>query len=147
MGSEVTIRPARIQDADAIARLSDQLGYPASREEVEERLAHILGERDHAVYVAVSAQGEVVGWIHIYLCPLVEMALQAEIGGLVVEGRLRGRGIGQRLLERAERWAAERGCSAVMVRSNVVRERAHRFYARLGYRLMKTQRVFTKRLV
>lgn len=146
MEEQVVVRPARIEDAEPLAELSGQLGYPASAEDVRERLERIVGEDDHVLYVAESPQGEVIGWIHIYLCPLVEMPLQAEIGGLVVDERHRGQGVGQRLLEQAERWAAGRGCSAVTVRSNVVRKRAHRFYIRLGYRLMKTQRVFTKSL-
>jgi hypothetical protein len=33
------------------------------------------------------------------------------------------------------------------VRSRVTRERAHQFYEREGYRLLKTSHVFEKRLV
>jgi len=152
MQEQVVVRPARIEDAEPIAHLSGQLGYPASAEDVRERLTHIVGEDDHVVYVAESLRERVIGWIYIYiyiyiyLCPLVEMPLQAEIGGLVVDERHRSQGVGRRLLEQAERWAAGKGCSAVMVHSNVVREAAHRFYIRLGYRLIKTQRVFTKSL-
>ena len=47
-------------------------------------------------------------------------------------------------MEEFERWAEARGCSAIMVRSNVVRERAHAFYQRLGFEVIKTQRVLRK---
>jgi len=146
VGGGAVIRRARAEDAEAVAGLSDQLGYPTSPEEVERRLRRILGDDGHALFVAEDRDGKVIGWVHIYLCPLVEVALQAEVGGLVVDERHRGQGVGQRLLEWAEQWAAQKGCSAVTVRSNVIRERAHRFYARLGYRTVKTQRVFTKSL-
>jgi GNAT superfamily N-acetyltransferase len=42
-------------------------------------------------------------------------------------------------LKQAEQWAGERGCCAVSVHSNVIRKDAHRFYERLGYRVVKTQ--------
>ena len=44
----------------------------------------------------------------------------------------------------AEEWAARHGCPRVRVRSNVIRERTHRFYERLGYRAVKSQKVFDK---
>jgi len=70
--------------------------------------------------------------------------LGAEIGGLVVEEGWRGSGIGRRLMQQAEQWAQEQGCWAMHVRSNILRERAHRFYERLGYQSIKTQRVFRR---
>jgi GNAT superfamily N-acetyltransferase len=72
--------------------------------------------------------------------------LQAEIAGLVVDETARGGGIGRRLLEAAEQWARSHGCRAIRVRSNVVREGAHAFYVREGFREIKTQKVFEKGL-
>ena len=56
--------------------------------------------------------------------------------------------IGAALLEEVEAWAwaRARGCAALRVRSNVVRERAHRFYRRAGFETIKTQHVFEKRI-
>ncbi|HVS45273.1 MAG TPA: GNAT family N-acetyltransferase [Verrucomicrobiae bacterium] len=50
------------------------------------------------------------------------------------------------MLDRAERWARERGCPALSLRSNVIRERAHAFYERRGYTHKKSQHYFEKRL-
>jgi GNAT superfamily N-acetyltransferase len=49
-------------------------------------------------------------------------------------------------MQQAERWARGTGCPSVTVRSNVLRTGAHAFYQRLGYRLVKKQKVFRKRL-
>ena len=57
-----------------------------------------------------------------------------------------GAGIGSRLVDAAERWAIRRGLARMRVRSNTVRERAHRFYARLGYVVVKTQSALDKTL-
>ena len=129
-----------------MAVLSLQLGYPATPVEVRERLALILGDDRHALYVPEETDGEVVGFVHVYVTPLVEVEAQAEIGGLVVDEAHRERSVGRLLMEEAERWAREKGCSALVVRSNVVREGAHSFYRGLGYAPMKTQLVFRKAL-
>jgi GNAT superfamily N-acetyltransferase len=132
-------------DADSVAQLCGQLGYPATREGVSERFCHIARSRDDAVLVAV-ASGQVVGWLHVGTKRTLESDLMAEILGLVTDESVRSRGIGRRLVAEAERWAAEIGCATVRVRSRIARERAHAFYERAGYRKIKTQHVFEKAL-
>lgn len=141
---QTAVRLVRAGDAGRIAALSHQLGYPASREEVQRRLDQVEGEERHAVYVAQLPDGNVVGWVHVYVCYLLEADPYAEIGGLVVDEACHGRGIGRLLMQRVEEWARGQGCRTVCVRSNVVREGAHAFYKRLGYRIVKTQSVFHK---
>jgi GNAT superfamily N-acetyltransferase len=135
----------RSGDLPAVRDLCDQLGYPSTREQVAARFARLDGQPEHALLVA-DRDGAVVGWMHIGLEPLLEMDLTACVHGLIVAEGERGRRVGERLLGEAEHWAAERRCGAVRVRSNVVRERAHRFYLREGYRLVKTSCVFEKPL-
>ncbi len=139
------IREAAADDAEAIAGLSTQLGYPAGAAETAERLAAIRAHEDHAVLVA-EAGGRVVGWVHVFAACRIESEPFAELGGLVVEDAERGRGIGGRLVEAAESWAAARGFATMRVRSNVVREDARRFYEHRGYARAKVQAVFAKPL-
>jgi uncharacterized protein YcbX/GNAT superfamily N-acetyltransferase len=139
------IRPAGLDDAPALARLSTQLGYPQSESEARRALQRIRTEASGEVLVATEG-GEVVGWIHVLLAPRLESGTYAEIGGLVVDAASRGRGLGTRLVEAAEAWAGERGAPTIRVRSNVVREEAHRFYSSRGYDTIKTQAVFRKTL-
>lgn len=68
------------------------------------------------------------------------------IGGLVVDRNHRRLGIGRALMERAEVWAAERGCSMVRLTSSATRTAAHQFYEGLGYTTIKTQYSFIKPL-
>jgi GNAT superfamily N-acetyltransferase len=88
--------------------------------------------------------GQVVGWVHVHLRLIVESGLRAEVAGLVVDERYRGAGIGRLLIRSAEQWALRQGCWAVHIHSNVVREGALAFYEKIGYRLLKTQRVLQK---
>ncbi len=77
---------------------------------------------------------------------LIESDSRAEINALVVEEGHRSRGTGRILMQHAEQWARARGCSAVVLRSNVIRARAHAFYEKLGYQTLKTQKYFRKNL-
>jgi GNAT superfamily N-acetyltransferase len=109
------------------------------------QLAEITGHGDHALLVAEGAAG-LAGWIQISVSRVFESPACAEIAGLIVDEARRGEGVGPLLLRAAEDWARARGCRAVRVRSNVVRERAHAFYRREGYGKVKVQQVFEKRL-
>jgi N-acetylglutamate synthase-like GNAT family acetyltransferase len=142
----IAIRPARAADAERIAVLCGQLGYPASPQQVQRRLQQIRQGASHAVFVAERSNGTVVGWVHVYLCSLVVADVQAEIGGLVVSEDCHRRGVGRMLMERAEQWARERGTAKVQVRSNIVREGAHAFYKSIGYDKVKTSLTFRKAL-
>ncbi len=140
------IRRATLADAERIAELCHQLGYPSSQTAVEQRLKNIQQEKTHAVCVAERSDGKVAGWIHVYVCPHLQVDLQAEIGGLIVDESDRSCGIGRRLMQHAQKWAYEQGCRNILVRSNIVREKAHRFYQELGYTNIKTSLVFHKAL-
>jgi N-acetylglutamate synthase-like GNAT family acetyltransferase len=139
------IRRARLQDAERLAELSGQLGYPASPAEIVRRMKEIRPASQHAIFVAENAR-KVTGWLHVNVTPLLEVALSAEVNGLVVDENERSRGAGAQLLDAAEHWAAKKGCKSMSVRSNVIRNRAHAFYVRQGYEHYKTQKAFRKNL-
>jgi GNAT superfamily N-acetyltransferase len=82
----------------------------------------------------------------VYGSRLLVAPPSSELGGLVVASRFRGQGAGRAVLERAEAWSRRRGYARLRVRSNVVREGAHRFYEAIGYATAKTSRVFEKAL-
>jgi GNAT superfamily N-acetyltransferase len=143
-GARLAVREARLNDAARLAELSGQLGYPSTHDQVESRLREIQATAEHAVFVAELATGEVAGALGVFVMRTMEADPRAEIGGLVVDERYRSQGLGQRLMERAEEWAREKHCAEVGLRSNVIRDRAHAFYERLGYRVVKTQKSFRK---
>ncbi|MBO9663202.1 GNAT family N-acetyltransferase [Dokdonella sp.] len=139
-----TIRNARNYDAQILAELCGQLGYPATRQQIVARLAAIEADPAARVFVAEDAEGRVVGWLHVaQQAHLVDDEV-AEVLGLVVAESTRGHGVGAELLRAAETWAHERGAAHLRVRSRIERERAHRFYERAGYQRRKTQHVFAK---
>src|SRR5260370_9537236 len=58
------VRLARESDAAQIAKLSGQLGYPSTTEDILRRMRSLEPAALHAVLVAESPAGEVIGWGH-----------------------------------------------------------------------------------
>jgi predicted N-acetyltransferase YhbS len=139
------LRPATLSDAAAISRLTTELGYPSTVDEITQRLDVLLGADTRFLLVAEQASG-VVGWIAAERRLLLESGERAEIVGLIVGAVARRSGIGGALVQAAEGWAVERGLRVISVRSSIARIESHPFYERLGYIRSKTQHAYLKRL-
>jgi ribosomal protein S18 acetylase RimI-like enzyme len=117
---------------DAFARLVPQLSQatPPTRDE----LAGIA--RDAMLLLAVD-DGEIVGalTLTVYRIPT---GLQARIDDVVVDGRARGRGVGEALTREAIAIARQAGAKAVSLTSRPDREAANRLYQRLGFEPVRT---------
>jgi GNAT superfamily N-acetyltransferase len=140
---EIVIRPLRPEDARDAAALSTELGYQVTEEVMEARL-HQRDELPQHVIFAACLNDRVVGWIDVGIVYHLQSGSYGEIGGLVVIAALQGRGIGRRLVEKAEEWTASQGVEVLLVRSRVSRERAHQFYLKQKFSQVKTSAVFTK---
>jgi len=138
------IRPATIEDAAEIARLSGQLGYSSSLEQIIARLRALLTSPSDILLVAPAGPDRLAGWVHAFESRRVESDARIEIGGLVVDEACRRRGIGGELVRRIEHWAAQRGIGRSRARCQAWRTDSHTFYQRLGYSQTKTQFVFDK---
>jgi GNAT superfamily N-acetyltransferase len=144
--SDCVIRTACSSDYERISNLAGQLGYPSGIEDVRRRLAEMRDTRRSAVYVAEDLQLQVIGWIGAFISTSVVEDKHAEISGLIVDQMTRSHGVGAKLLWSAEQWARANGCRNLLVRSNVIRERAHRFYLEHDYQIAKFQKIFVKLL-
>ena len=140
----MTIRPALPSDATVIADLATQLGYPNRPEEVEARLRDVLSRSGAAVLVAEDEDGTVIGFGHVFGAHRVDSDPFAEIGALIIDQNRRSRGTGAALVDAIEDWAGGQGYRSLRVRSNVIRDRAHAFYDRLGFERVKRQQVFAR---
>jgi GNAT superfamily N-acetyltransferase len=142
--NEVKIRAARTDDADGLARLAGDLGHPTTPEQVATRFSAASQQNTYALIVAELPSGELAGFLELVVERLIDAEPRVDVAGLVVSEALQGRGIGRTLMDHAEKWAAERGCRIVHLRSNLKRAGAHAFYERLGYEHFKTQKAFRK---
>jgi ribosomal protein S18 acetylase RimI-like enzyme len=137
------IRRCRVADAQVVAELATELGYPTTAAEAAARLERLLGQAEDAVFAAED-RGAVVGWLHARETCELEVGPCAEIAGLVVAADRRGQGFGKALVQAALAWARERGLDTLRVSSNVVRQEAHRWYRAAGFEVVKTQAVFQR---
>ena len=134
------IRTAGEADAEALAALSGELGYPSTPEQVRSRLC-LLGDPERTVLIALAG-GAVAGFIDVHVQRVVESEPYAEVGGLVVGASHRGKGAGVALLAAAAAWSRGRGLECLWIRANLARVGPHEFYEAVGCRTVKDQRVY-----
>jgi GNAT superfamily N-acetyltransferase len=140
MGSDPEIRSAEAHDAEQLVPLYEQLGYPAPASEIRTRLAN----RGHADMLVAVKNEQIIGFVGVAVQSDFITGKRGIILGLVVADGHRNERIGAKLLDAAEAWAFDRGSLSIVVRSNVIRDRAHTFYERQGYHRIKSQHIFEK---
>jgi GNAT superfamily N-acetyltransferase len=95
----------------------------------------IQADANNHVYVA-DAGGKVVGTFQLTFIPQLTYGgcLVAQVESVFVDPECRSGGVGAAMMQFARAEAERRGALRLQLTSNLARERAHRFYERLGYR-------------
>ena len=130
--ANVTVRPATTDDAERLASLLTDEGYPAGSSDLAARIERYasLGSQ---VLVA-DAAGDVVGLVTILVLPRFEVDdLFARVTSLVVDAGVRERGIGRLLMLAAEDQAKAAGVAWLEVTAGHHRPDARRLFESLGY--------------
>jgi GNAT superfamily N-acetyltransferase len=131
-GSAPTFRDAEPADADWIAALLSDEGYPAGASDIVRRLER-FAEMGSLVRVA-EHDGERLGFIALHLLPRFEHDDSlARVIAMVVDPSIRSRGIGRALLAEVERIAADAGCAFVEVTAGHHRTDARRLFEAAGF--------------
>lgn len=139
----VSIRIAELKDAEFLHKLSGQLGYKTTVEDINSRISKILNHKDNCAYVATE-ENKVIGWIHGFYSLRIESDFFVEIGGLVIHEDFRRKGVGNMLVEEVAKWAKSKSINSLRVRSNIIRIESHKFYESIGFTHNKDQKVFDK---
>jgi aminoglycoside 6'-N-acetyltransferase I len=117
----VQIRPARASDLDQLARLCEALWPKSSAEEHAQELRLILGGKAALVlmmpltiFVAEGSHGILVGFLEVDLRSHADGCNPSQpvgyIEGWYVAEDHRHRGVGRKLLAKAEDWARSHTC-------------------------------------
>jgi GNAT superfamily N-acetyltransferase len=127
-----TVRPAEPGDAERIATLFTDEGYPSGPSDILERL-----ERFASPFSTVSIaemNGEVLGFVAVHLVPRFEHNDRfARVVALVVDAGVRERGLGHLLMGEAERIAREGSAAFIEITAGHHRPEARQLYEALGY--------------
>jgi GNAT superfamily N-acetyltransferase len=130
--SHVTLRAATAEDAERLASLLSDEGYPAGASDLAERIARFSSEESRVT--VAEAGGEVIGFIAYHLVPRFEHSDRfVRIVAVVVDPGVRERGIGRLLIADAERVAREGGAAFVEITAGHHRPEARQLYESLGY--------------
>lgn len=128
----ITLRTATDEDAERIASLFSDEGYPAGPSDIVERLARFASP--HSRVVVADFEGEILGFIALHALPRFEQSDRAiRVMALVVEAGVRERGVGHLLMDEAERIGRELGAAFVEVTAGRHRPDAQHLYEALGY--------------
>src|SRR5215469_9913287 len=158
---EITIREACIEDSGAIATILHTLGWserlkskdPAQLQaDIAARIEQCIRERTHTILVAerggdksnqsvgdTSRSGEVVrrvmGYISVHWFPnMLMLGYDGYVSELFIHPDETGLGAGSRLLATVQDYAAERGCTRLLLMNRRIRESYRRhFYVKHGW--------------
>jgi GNAT superfamily N-acetyltransferase len=129
---DIALRPATPADAERIAALFTEEGYPAGASAIESRLARFEGP-DSTVIVA-DHDGEILGFIALHVVPRFEHDDSfVRIVALVVDSTVRERGVGRVLMAEAERIGRDHAAAFVEITAGHHRPAARHLYESLGY--------------
>jgi len=127
-----TFRDALPADADWIASLLSEEGYPAGGSDIVRRLER-FAEIGSSVRIAERGEDR-LGFVAVHLMPRFEHDdLVARVIAMVVDPAVRARGVGRALLGEVERLAAESGAAFIEATAGHHRREARRLFESAGF--------------
>ena len=130
--AQISLRNAQEADAERLATLLTDEGYPAGATDLAARVERFSSPASHVV--VAEAGGEVVGFIAFHVVARFETDDRfVRIVTLVVAPGARERGVGRLLMSEAERVAGEEGAAYLEITAGHHRPEARQMYESLGY--------------
>jgi GNAT superfamily N-acetyltransferase len=130
--SVLSIRPAVAADAEVIAALFTDEGFPAGPSDIVERLTRFSSA--HSQVLVAEHDGAMLGFIAFHAMPRFEHDDRiVRVLALVVDAGARERGVGRSLLAEAEKVGISLGAAFIEVTAGHHRPDARRLYESSGY--------------
>lgn len=140
-GERLTLRPAREEDADALAAILSEPDVLAWWGRYDP--AKVRGELTELRSWVIEVDGTVAGWLHVH--EEAEPDWPNVAFDVLVSERLRGGGYGREALRTAIRWLAhERGHHRFTIDPSVENARAIRAYEAAGFRRVGVMRRYER---
>ncbi|MBZ5559209.1 MAG: GNAT family N-acetyltransferase [Acidobacteriia bacterium] len=116
---------------EALNRLLPQLSDTALMLSAQ-KVGEILAAPGNTLFVARDTEGQIVGTLTLVVFP-IPTGTRAWIEDVIVDERVRGRGVGEQLVRAAIKRAGESGARAIDLTSRPAKVVANRLYRRLGF--------------
>jgi ribosomal protein S18 acetylase RimI-like enzyme len=126
------LRPAKPTDAQDLAQLVTDLGYPVNAADLWARIEKMPSSTYRTIVALVDEK--VAGFIGLLTLPVYEH--DHPIGwilALCVDPQHRRLGVGTALIQEAEKYYRTQGVSDMRLHSGIQRNEAHEFYEKLGF--------------
>ena len=128
----IALRAATLADAERIATLFTEEGYPAGSSDIATRLERFSSP--HGRVIVAELDGEVLGFIALHALPRFEHDdWIVRVLALVVDAGVRERGVGHLLMGEAENVGRELGAAFTEVTAGHHRPEAQHLFESLGY--------------
>jgi GNAT superfamily N-acetyltransferase len=146
ISNNLTIRLATLNDAPALVRLAEQLGYKRTNDELQAVLPRILNDTNTGLFVGEFKPQSPIAFMQISVRSTLISGMQAELNSFIVDSSHREKGIGRKLIQFAEDWARKKDLNHIRLGTAITRTDAHMFYDRLGFTNEKSSYIFGKSL-
>jgi ribosomal protein S18 acetylase RimI-like enzyme len=150
---EIKIRPAVQEDYDELCAILEQVDAlhreqlphlfqePAGPARAPEYLFGLMADENVGLLVA-EVDGQLAGTLVVALCDARPIAILvprrfAMVDSVAVRHEFRRAGVGQALMEEAQRWAAARGATSIELAVYAFNEPALALYQGLGYKILR----------
>jgi ribosomal protein S18 acetylase RimI-like enzyme len=129
---------ATLELVEAFGRLLPQLSSSAAPMTLQ-ALARVTQASSNLLLIARDPQagGRIIGTLTLVIFP-IPTAIRAWIEDVVVDEKVRGRGVGEALVRAAAKLSAERGAKTLDLTSRPSRQAAHRLYEKCGFHVRDT---------
>ena len=137
---DILIRDFILDDIAILASLTNTLGYDTTVEQMTIRMKTIIQLDNYWTFVAVS-KGKVIGYIGLNKNYLWEQdGYYLRIQALIVAAEYRKLGVGQQLMQTAEKLAKQIKTKIIILNCGNRHERqsAHKFYPKMGFQPKST---------
>lgn len=147
---EIHIRRATANDYDDMCELYDEIDTyhrvnlpnvfkkpmngPAREKEY---YLGVISDEDTGFFVA-EADGKLAGFIHVFVRDMPESPIlihhhYAVVDGIAIRSEFRNQGLGGKLMEKTQEWAAAMGAEYIELNVHEFNRNAISFYEKLGY--------------
>jgi aminoglycoside 6'-N-acetyltransferase I len=144
-----TIRRAAPEDKQEWIRMRQGLWPDAPLEYLNFDLDELLADPDAAVFVALDSHGQLIGLIEAGLRAYGEGCETSPVGYIeawYVDPHVRGQKLGRELVQIAEQWAREKGCTEMASDTWLENDVSIAAHLKLGYWEAERLVHFVKRL-
>ena len=132
---DILIRDFTLDDVSFLADLTNILGYETTVEQMTIRMKTIIQLDNYWTFVAVS-KGQIIGYIGLNKNYLWEQdGYYLRVQALVVAREYRKLGVGQKLMQTAEKLARQIKTKIIILNcgNRDERQSAHKFYPKMGF--------------